>query len=58
DRFRIAEVLASGVEISYRDLHDKTGVSVTTIGRVARFLHHGFGGYLTVLERLKRGEKK
>jgi uncharacterized protein YerC len=28
-----------------------TGVSVTTIGRVARFLADGFGGYKVAIER-------
>jgi uncharacterized protein YerC len=28
-----------------------TGVSVTTIGRVARFLSDGFGGYEAAIER-------
>ena len=38
--------------VPYRRIHELTGVSVTTIGRVARFLSGGNGGYRTVLERL------
>ncbi len=34
----------------YRDIHDHTGISVTTIGRVARCLEHGTGGYAAVLQ--------
>jgi len=31
--------------VPYRQVQRETGVSVTTIGRVARFLHAGHGGY-------------
>ena len=37
--------------VRYRRIHDLTGVSVTTIGRVARFLTDGFGGYQAALDR-------
>jgi uncharacterized protein YerC len=37
-------------DLPYRRIHDLTGVSVTTIGRVARFLTDGFGGYAAALE--------
>ena len=33
----------------YRGIHERTGVSVTTIGRVARTLEHGAGGYAAAL---------
>ncbi len=36
----------------YRAIAAKTGVSLATIGRVARFLYGDFKGYRTVLERL------
>ena len=49
DRWHVVELLQQG--LPYRRIHDLTGVSVTTIGRVARFLADGFGGYRTVLER-------
>nr|WP_250636780.1 Trp family transcriptional regulator [Steroidobacter denitrificans] len=39
--------------VPYREIHKQTGVSVTTIGRVARFLSTGNGGYLLAAERLK-----
>jgi TrpR-related protein YerC/YecD len=51
DRYRVVELLEQG--LPYRDIHAKTGVSVTTIGRVARFLHAGHGGYAVVRQRLK-----
>ncbi len=37
DRWAVAELLADG-QLSYRQIHEQTGVSVTTIGRVARYL--------------------
>ena len=40
--------------LPYREIHKQTGVSVTTIGRVARYLTSGNGGYRAVTERLKR----
>ena len=49
DRWRVAQLLDQGM--TYRDIRDLTQVSVTTIGRVARFLEMGTGGYRTVLER-------
>ncbi len=52
DRWSVVELLAEGM--TYRAIHDKTGVSVTTIGRVARCLTDGAGGYRTALERLGR----
>lgn len=42
----------------YRQIHDETGVSVTTIGRVARSLSFGEGGYHIIYERLKNKEIK
>lgn len=50
DRWRVAQLVNQGN--SYRDIRELTGVSVTTIGRVARFMEMGTGGYRTVLERL------
>lgn len=52
DRWAVAECLAEG--LSYRQVHDRTGVSLTTISRVARFLTSGAGGYQKALERLKK----
>ncbi len=49
DRWHVVELLVK--DLPYRKIHDLTGVSVTTIGRVARFLHEGFGGYQVALER-------
>jgi TrpR-related protein YerC/YecD len=49
DRWQVVELLQQ--DLPYRRIHDLTGVSVTTIGRVARFLADGFGGYEAALER-------
>jgi len=50
DRWAVVELLERG--LPYREIHKQTGVSVTTIGRVARFLTAGNGGYRAVTERL------
>lgn len=52
DRWQVVALLQDG--LPYRRIHDLTGVSVTTIGRVARFLSDGFGGYRTAIERTAR----
>jgi len=49
DRWQVVELLEQG--LTYRRIHDLTGVSVTTIGRVARFLTDGFGGYRVAIDR-------
>jgi TrpR-related protein YerC/YecD len=45
ERWHVARLL-DGTELSYRDIHEATGVSTTTIVRVARFLrqepHQGY----------------
>ena len=50
DRWRVIPWLRRGVP--YREIHEHTGVSVTTIGRVARFLSEGHGGYRIAAERV------
>ena len=52
DRWRVAQLLDQGY--TYRDIREMTEVSVTTVGRVARSMELGAGGYRTVLERLGR----
>jgi TrpR-related protein YerC/YecD len=49
DRWRVVPLLLKGVP--YREIHDLTQVSVTTIGRVARTLETGAGGYAVALRR-------
>jgi TrpR-related protein YerC/YecD len=43
--------------LPYRKIHELTGVSVTTIGRVARFLTGGNGGYLAATKRLEAARR-
>ena len=50
DRWTVVDCLKRG--LPYRGIQRLTGVSVTTIGRVARFLATGHGGYATAARRL------
>ncbi|MCI4567324.1 YerC/YecD family TrpR-related protein [Lysobacter sp. CFH 32150] len=52
DRWKVVPLLLEGVP--YREIHDRTLVSVTTIGRVARTLEHGTGGYAVAVRRQRR----
>ncbi|MCC7258542.1 MAG: DNA-binding transcriptional regulator [Gammaproteobacteria bacterium] len=56
DRWAVAELLAEG-RLSYREVHEHTGVSVTTIGRVARYIGAGEGGYRKALQRIHRQDE-
>jgi TrpR-related protein YerC/YecD len=52
ERWHVARLL-DGTDMSYRDIHDATGVSTTTIVRVARFLRQERnGGYRAALDAL------
>jgi len=51
----VVQLLDQG--LSYREIRDMTEVSVTTIGRVARFMEMGSGGYRIALERLKEARE-
>jgi TrpR-related protein YerC/YecD len=50
DRWAVVECLRRG--LPYREVHRQTGVSVTTIGRVARYLAQGNGGYALAAGRV------
>ncbi|CAH0538982.1 YerC/YecD family TrpR-related protein [Vibrio marisflavi] len=52
ERWRVATCLKQ--EMSYREISAKTGVSVTTVGRVARALNYGEGGYELLLDRVEQ----
>ncbi len=52
DRWRVVPYLID--ELPYREIHDRTAVSITTIGRVARCLNDGNGGYLGVIASQRR----
>ena len=49
DRWEVAKLIVQGM--SYRDIAEKTGVSTTTITRVAHWIKHGEGGYAKMLEK-------
>ena len=51
DRWAVVEYLQQ--DLPYREIHTVTGVSVTTIGRVARYLATGAGGYALAVKRLE-----
>ncbi len=54
ERWRVAQLLQEGA-LSYREIHDATGVSTTTITRVARFLRdEPHGGYRLALDRMRK----
>jgi len=51
ERWHIAKLLDKG-DLSYREINTQTGVSTTTIGRVARFLNEEpHQGYRAILDR-------
>lgn len=49
DRWRVVPLLMQ--RVPYREIHERTGVSVTTVGRVARTIDHGDGGYAAAVRR-------
>jgi len=51
DRWAVVEWLQQ--DLAYREIHRLTGVSLTTIGRVARYLASGAGGYALAVQRLE-----
>jgi TrpR-related protein YerC/YecD len=52
DRWEVVPLLRQGSP--YRTIHEQTGVSVTTITRVARCLSLGSGGYTLIADRLEK----
>jgi TrpR-related protein YerC/YecD len=50
DRWAVVECLRRG--LPYREVHRLTGVSVTTVARVARYLAQGNGGYALAAQRV------
>lgn len=52
ERWHVARLLA-GTALSYREIHERTGVSTTTIVRVGRFLRQEpHQGYRSAIDRL------
>jgi len=52
DRWQVVALLKAGKP--YRKIYEETNVSVTTIGRVARSLLLGDGGYHLIYERMEK----
>lgn len=56
ERWHVARLL-DGTNLSYRDIHDSTGVSTTTIVRIARFLRQEpHQGYRRAIDALESGD--
>ncbi len=54
ERWHVARLLDL-TDLTYRDIHDATGVSTTTIVRVARFLRHEpHQGYRNAIDLIPR----
>ena len=54
ERWHVARLL-DGSGLSYRDIHEATGVSTTTIVRVARFLRQEpHQGYREAIDRMEK----
>lgn len=57
ERWRVCQLLERG-DLSYREIHQITGASLTTIGRVARFLKDEHNqGYRSLLDKIKSQSK-
>lgn len=57
ERWLIAQILYKK-KLSYREIHETTGISIATITRVARFLNHErYSGYKMVLNQLNDSQK-
>ena len=57
ERWQVAKLLDLG-DLTYREIHDATGVSTTTIVRVARFLKQEDNrGYRLLLDRAKEDRR-
>ncbi len=57
ERWHVVRLLDEGA-LSYRDIHAETGISTTTVSRVARFLfNEPHQGYQLVLDRLGRQDR-
>ena len=56
ERWKVCQLL-NNQDLSYREIHKITGASLTTVGRVARFLREEpHGGYRNALNKIKREE--
>ena len=51
-RWAVVRLLDGGLH--YAEISKRTGASTATITRIASWLHHGEGGYLAALDRLRK----
>ncbi|MCF6765321.1 YerC/YecD family TrpR-related protein [Thiotrichales bacterium 19S3-7] len=49
DRWKVVKEIKKNKP--YRQIYAQTGVSVTTVGRIARCITHGYGGYNLIYNR-------
>jgi TrpR-related protein YerC/YecD len=49
-RWKVVDALHHGH--TYREIHARTGASLTTIGRIAKAINYGNGGYALIYQRL------
>ncbi len=52
DRWQVVALIKAGKP--YRQIYEETGVSMTTVGRVARCITFGEGGYNLIYERSEK----
>ncbi|MDR1414127.1 MAG: TrpR YerC/YecD [Puniceicoccales bacterium] len=58
ERWKVCQLLAAG-RSSYREISAITKASITTVGRVARFLRNEpYGGYERILKKMELGNRK
>ncbi|MCF6776805.1 YerC/YecD family TrpR-related protein [Thiotrichales bacterium 19X7-9] len=50
DRWKVVKEIKQNKP--YRQIYAQTGVSVTTVGRIARCITHGHGGYNLIYNRM------
>jgi TrpR-related protein YerC/YecD len=55
-RWAVVRLLDSGMH--YAEISSRTGASTATITRIAQWLHHGEGGYMNALLRLRSAGAK
>lgn len=55
ERWKAARMLAAGVP--YTEIIEQTGLSSTTVARVARWVKRGTGGYRLALKRMSAKQK-
>lgn len=54
DRWRAVQEIKN--DKSYRQIYAETGVSVTTVARIARCITHGNGGYNLMYDKVEKVE--